>query len=77
VGRYGSKAFVDISAHCDRPYWYDHVEELLERYAARSVRRLSARKGKRSTSRGGRSNVAGDGSNSEGDRGKNSRAGAV
>jgi hypothetical protein len=64
------KTLVDSSTDLDRPYCYDLVEELIERYSAKSPRRLSAKKGKRSTSKGDRSN-------SERDRGNNSRAGAA
>jgi hypothetical protein len=60
----------DVFTQVDRSLWFDRIEELRERYAAKRLRRASAKTGESSNSEGERSN-------SERDRGKNVGAGAA
>jgi RNA polymerase sigma factor (sigma-70 family) len=60
-------AVVDFSADIDLPDWYDRVEEMNKRHAARQRRRVSRKKEKRSSSGGDRSKFEGDRSKSRGD----------
>jgi hypothetical protein len=59
---------VDFSTDIDLPGWYDRIEEMNERHAARQRRLASRKKQNPSTSGGDRSNFEGDRSNFEGDR---------
>ena len=68
-------AVVDSCTDIDLPDWYDRIEEMNKRHAARKRRRASHEKEKRSSSGGDRSNFEGDRSNFEGDR-NNSRGDA-
>ena len=61
---------VDFASDIDLPDWYDRIEKMNTRHAARQRRRTSRKKEKRSNSEGDRSNSEGDRSNSEGDRSK-------
>jgi hypothetical protein len=60
---------VEASTDIDRSIWYDRVEELIERRAARLRGHSSSKKGKRSNSKGKRGNARGEGTNAEGKRG--------
>ena len=60
-------AVVDFCADIDLPDWYDRVEEMSKRHAARQRRRALCKKEKRSSSRGNRSDFEGNPSNFEGD----------
>ena len=60
---------VEVSTGIDRSTWYDLVEELIERRAARLRGRSSSNKGKRPTSEGKRGNSEGKRGNSERKRG--------
>ena len=64
----------DRSTVIDLPDWYDRLEEMNERHAARQRRRASSKKEKRSNSGGERSNFEENQSNSRGAREKNGRA---
>jgi RNA polymerase sigma factor (sigma-70 family) len=61
-------ADVEASTGIDRSIWYDHVEELIERRAARLRGRSSSKKGKRPTSEGKRGNSEGKRRNARGER---------
>ena len=63
-------AVVEGSTGFDRSLWYDRVEELIERYAARLQGRFSSKKGKRSNSGGKRGNSRRERRNSRGERRK-------
>jgi DNA-binding CsgD family transcriptional regulator len=65
---------VDFCSDIDLPDWYDRLEDMNKRHAARQRRRASRKKGNRSSSGGDRSNFEGDRSNSRGAREKNGRA---
>jgi hypothetical protein len=65
-------AVVDSCADTELPDWYDRLEEMNKRHAARQRRRASRKKEKCSSSGGDRCNFEGDRSNFEGDR-SNSR----
>jgi hypothetical protein len=67
-------AVVDSCTDIDLPDWYDRIEEMNNRHAARKRRRASREIEKRSSSGGDRSNFEGDRSNSRGDADKNGRA---
>jgi hypothetical protein len=71
--RDSKRAVVDSSANI-LPDWYDRVEEMNKRHAARQRRRASRKKEKRSNSGGDRSNFEENRSNSRGAREKNGRA---
>ena len=60
-------AVVDFCHDMDLPGWYDRIEDMSKRYAARQRRRASGAKVNRSSSGGDRSNFEGDPSNSRGD----------
>jgi DNA-binding CsgD family transcriptional regulator len=66
-------AVVEFSTDIDLPDWYDRIEEMSKRHAARQRRRASCKKEKRSTAEGDRSNFEGDRFNSRGNRKKNAR----
>jgi RNA polymerase sigma factor (sigma-70 family) len=57
-------AVVDFATDIDLPDWYDRIEKMNTRHAARQRRRASRKKEKRSSSGGDRSNFEGDPSNS-------------
>jgi RNA polymerase sigma factor (sigma-70 family) len=60
-------AVADFSSDIDLPDWYDRVEEMNKRHAARQRRRSARKKENRSNSGGDRSNFDGDASNSRRD----------
>jgi len=68
---------VKSSKRADRPYWYDLVEVLNERHAAKQLRRKSREKGKRSTSQHERSSFKGEASPVAPERGTIPREGAA
>lgn len=61
-------AVVDFATDIDLPVWYDRIEEMNKRHAARQRRRASRKNAKCSSSGGDHSNFEGDHSNFEGDR---------
>jgi DNA-directed RNA polymerase specialized sigma24 family protein len=67
-------AVVDFATDIDLPDWYDRIEEMNKRHAARQRRRASRKKVNRSNSGGDRSNFEGDRSNFRRDADKNARA---
>jgi DNA-directed RNA polymerase specialized sigma24 family protein len=66
-------AVLEFSTDIDLPDWYDRIEEMSKRHAARQRRRASRKKEKRSTSEGDRPNFEGDRSNCRGNPKKNAR----
>lgn len=60
-------AVVDFSTDIDLPDWYDRIEEMSKRHAARQRRRASSKKENGSSSGADRSSSGGDGSSSGGD----------
>src|SRR5881227_2454585 len=68
---------VKTSTGAERPSWYDLVEVLYERHAARQLRRISARKGKTSTSQHERSTFTGEASTVAPERGTIAGEGAA
>lgn len=68
---------VKTSKGADRPSWYDLVEVLNERHAAKQRRRTSREKGKRSTSQPERSTFKGEASTGAPERGTIPREGAA
>jgi len=68
---------VKTSKGADRPSWYDLVEVLNERHAAKQLRRKSREKGKRSTSQHERSTFTGEASPVAPERGTIPREGAT
>jgi RNA polymerase sigma factor (sigma-70 family) len=61
-------AVVDFATDIDLPEWYDRIEEMNKRQAARQRRRASRKTEKRSSSGGDGSNFKGDQFNFDGDR---------
>ena len=68
---------VEISTAFDRPSWYDLVDILNKRHAAKQLRRQSPRKGKRSTSQHERSAFTGEASTVPAERGTIARESAA
>jgi hypothetical protein len=66
-------AVVEFSTDIDLPDWYDRIEEMSKRHAARQRRRASRTKEKRSTAEGDRPKFEGDRSRCGGDRERNAR----
>jgi DNA-directed RNA polymerase specialized sigma24 family protein len=66
-------AVVEFSTDIDLPDWYDRIEEMSKRHAARQRRRASRKKEKRSTAEGDRPRFEGDRSKSRRNRERNAR----
>lgn len=73
----GSMTIVEGSTDVDRPSWYDLVEILNERHAARQLRRTTRAKHKRSRYQHERSMSEGDASTALPERGRITRNGAA
>jgi len=73
----GMMEVVEISTDFDRPSWYDLVEILNGRHAAKQLGRKARRKGKRSTSQHERSTFKGEASTVPPERGTIAREGAA